>query len=115
MTFFRVFDIPVFWPILLVYFFALLAATLNKQVRAGRLVRVCVPTALLRSHLVAPRDAVLAAALTPLVPMPLEPGPGRGVVEQRLLALPEVAPLVALTRLARHAPPHPPRSRRSRT
>jgi len=33
MTFFRVFDIPVFWPILLVYFFALLAATLNKQVR----------------------------------------------------------------------------------
>lgn len=33
LTFFRVFDIPVFWPILLVYFIALFAATMNKQVR----------------------------------------------------------------------------------
>lgn len=31
MTFFKVFDVPVFWPILLIYFFALFAMTMKNQ------------------------------------------------------------------------------------
>ena len=33
MTFFTVFDIPVFWPILLLYFVALLFLTMKRQIR----------------------------------------------------------------------------------
>jgi len=33
MTFFSVFDIPVFWPILLVYFFALFFLTMKRQIK----------------------------------------------------------------------------------
>mgnify|MGYP003978069103 CR=1 FL=1 len=32
MTFFSVFDVPVFWPILLIYFIILFIATMNKQI-----------------------------------------------------------------------------------
>jgi hypothetical protein len=32
MTFFSIFDIPVFWPILLIYFLALFAMTMKRQV-----------------------------------------------------------------------------------
>jgi hypothetical protein len=31
-TFFSVFDVPVFWPILLIYFFVLFAVTMQKQI-----------------------------------------------------------------------------------
>lgn len=33
MTFFSVFDIPVFWPILLIYFFALFFLTMKRQIK----------------------------------------------------------------------------------
>jgi len=33
MTFFSIFDIPVFWPILLVYFFALFFLTMKRQIK----------------------------------------------------------------------------------
>ncbi|KAJ8607009.1 hypothetical protein CTAYLR_006239 [Chrysophaeum taylorii] len=33
MTFFSVFDIPVFWPILVVYFFALFFLTMKRQIK----------------------------------------------------------------------------------
>jgi len=33
MTFFEVFDIPVFWPILLIYFFALFFLTMKRQIK----------------------------------------------------------------------------------
>jgi len=33
MTFFSMFDIPVFWPILLLYFFVLLAITMKRQIK----------------------------------------------------------------------------------
>lgn len=33
MTFFRVFDIPVFWPILLLYFIALFVLTMKRQIK----------------------------------------------------------------------------------
>ena len=33
MTFFSVFDIPVFWPILVVYFFALFFVTMKRQIK----------------------------------------------------------------------------------
>jgi hypothetical protein len=33
MTFFTVFDIPVFWPILLVYFFILFFITMKRQIK----------------------------------------------------------------------------------
>eukprot|EP00948_MAST-09A_sp_MAST-9A-sp1_P003343 g3343.t1 len=33
MTFFRIFDVAVFWPILVVYFFALFYITMRKQIR----------------------------------------------------------------------------------
>lgn len=33
MTFFEVFDIPVFWPILLLYFLALFFITMKRQIR----------------------------------------------------------------------------------
>jgi len=33
MTFFSIFDIPVFWPILLLYFFALFFLTMKRQIK----------------------------------------------------------------------------------
>jgi len=33
MTFFSIFDVPVFWPILLIYFFALFFLTMKRQVK----------------------------------------------------------------------------------
>jgi len=33
MTFFRVFDIPVFWPILLLYFIVLFVITMKRQIK----------------------------------------------------------------------------------
>mmetsp|Transcript_5539 Transcript_5539/g.16325 ORF Transcript_5539/g.16325 Transcript_5539/m.16325 type:complete len:183 (+) Transcript_5539:96-644(+) len=33
MTFFSVFDVPVFWPILLIYFFALFFLTMKRQIK----------------------------------------------------------------------------------
>jgi hypothetical protein len=33
MTFFDVFDIPVFWPILLIYFFILFFMTMKRQIQ----------------------------------------------------------------------------------
>ena len=36
MTFFRVFDIPVFWPILLLYFIALFVLTMKRQIKHAR-------------------------------------------------------------------------------
>jgi hypothetical protein len=32
MTFFEIFDIPVFWPILLIYFFILFFMTMKRQI-----------------------------------------------------------------------------------
>ena len=34
-TFFAVFDIPVFWPILLLYFLTLFAITMKRQIRVS--------------------------------------------------------------------------------
>ena len=33
MTFFKMFDIPVFWPILLLYFIALFVLTMKRQIK----------------------------------------------------------------------------------
>ena len=33
MTFFRIFDVPVFWPILLIYFCALFFITMKRQIK----------------------------------------------------------------------------------
>jgi hypothetical protein len=33
MTFFEVFDVPVFWPILLLYFFVLFFVTMKRQIK----------------------------------------------------------------------------------
>lgn len=33
LTFFRIFDVPVFWPILLIYFFALFFLTMKRQIK----------------------------------------------------------------------------------
>ena len=33
MTFFELFNVPVFWPILLVYFFALFFLTMKRQIK----------------------------------------------------------------------------------
>jgi hypothetical protein len=33
MTFFEMFDVPVFWPILLIYFFVLFFFTMKRQIR----------------------------------------------------------------------------------
>jgi hypothetical protein len=33
MTFFQIFDVPVFWPILLLYFIVLFVITMKRQIR----------------------------------------------------------------------------------
>lgn len=40
-TFFEVFDIPVFWPILVMYFITLFCITMKRQIKVRRIFRLC--------------------------------------------------------------------------